>query len=314
MLYFIIDYKIGVLVMEDKWIISKLKSDIEERERSYQKELQKIKKEETLLEYIKGMLDITEKNVNNFPYYDGSDLSQEEAEDDFNVMLKYTLKEDKIISSFKAEIKNLYYLEKIGYQHAEQYEETKKKLEEYRLKIKKAYDELIMNETLKKATTKKENILKKLDCLKDKLQEGDSEIENIDSFYEGLQYANLSESEKTEILISVFEKNIAIETKKMSELDKDKGTFKYSVHKEIGKISNDMLEILRKDGLFNRELEEKFAIKITFPSVSWEKAELVEVAKRVRQQVKTIMKQEESGKKNEHKINDRFLIVGNFDR
>ena len=93
------------------------------------------------------MLDITEKNVNNFPYYDGSDLSQEEAEDDFNVMLKYTLKEDKIISSFKAEIKNLYYLEKIGYQHAEQYEETKKKLEEYRLKIQKAYDELIMNET-----------------------------------------------------------------------------------------------------------------------------------------------------------------------
>ncbi len=300
--------------MEDKGIISKLKSDIEERERSYQKELQKIKKEETLLEYIKGMLDITEKNVNNFPYYDGSDLSQEEAEDDFNVMLKYTLKEDKIISSFKAEIKNLYYLEKIGYQHAEQYEETKKKLEEYRLKIKKAYDELIMNETLKKATTKKENILKKLDCLKDKLQEGDSEIENIDSFYEGLQYANLSESEKTEILISVFEKNIAIETKKMRELDKDKGTFKYSVHKEIGKISNDMLEILRKDGLFNRELEEKFAIKITFPSVSGEKDELVEVAKRVRQQVKNIMKQEEFGKKNEHKINDRFLIVGNFDR
>ena len=43
MLYFIIDYKIGVLVMEDKGIISKLKSDIEERERSYQKELQKIK-------------------------------------------------------------------------------------------------------------------------------------------------------------------------------------------------------------------------------------------------------------------------------
>ena len=33
-------------------------------------------------------------------------------------------------------------------------------------------------------------------------------IENIDSFYEGLQYAHLSESEKTSILLSIFEKNL----------------------------------------------------------------------------------------------------------
>ena len=90
--------------------------------------LQKIKKEYNLLNYIKGMLDITKDNVGNFPYYNEED-SSEEAQDNFNLMLKYTLKEDNIIASFKAEIKNLYYLEKIGYQEVEQYQEIKKKLE-----------------------------------------------------------------------------------------------------------------------------------------------------------------------------------------
>ena len=138
MLYSYIEYRIGVLAMEEQEIVKKLKLDIEERERSYQKELAKIKKEDDLLNYIKGMLDITQNSVSNFPYYDGENKDNEAAEEDFNMMLKYTLKEDKIIASFKSEIKNLYYLEKIGYQHAEQYAETIKKLEEYRLKIQDA--------------------------------------------------------------------------------------------------------------------------------------------------------------------------------
>ena len=95
--------------MAEQTIVEKLKLDIEERERSYQKELAKIKKEDDLLNYIKGMLDITQGSVSNFPYYDGSNKEEAEAEDDFNMMLKYTLKEDKIIASFKSEIKNLYY-------------------------------------------------------------------------------------------------------------------------------------------------------------------------------------------------------------
>ena len=53
--------------MSDSSIMKKLKLDIEERERSYQKELEKIKEEKNLLNYIKGMLDITEESVTNFP-------------------------------------------------------------------------------------------------------------------------------------------------------------------------------------------------------------------------------------------------------
>ena len=186
--------------MREKEIIGKLKQDIKEKERSYKQELEKIKKEDNLLNYIRGMLEITKDNVSNFPYYDGTDDTQDDSEEDFNVMLKYTLKEDKIIASFKAEIKNLYYLEKIGYQHAEQYEDTKRKLKEYRQKIKDAYEELIANETLKKAIAKKETILTKLDTLKETLEEETKETEKIDDFYESLQYANLSESEKTKVL------------------------------------------------------------------------------------------------------------------
>ena len=98
-------------MMIEGQIIHKLKQDIEEKERSYQKELQKIKEEKELLAYIKGMLDITAGNVSNFPYYDSNDLETKDAEEDFNVMLKYTLKENRIIASFKAEIKNLYFLD-----------------------------------------------------------------------------------------------------------------------------------------------------------------------------------------------------------
>ena len=139
--------------MNERQIIHKLILDIEEKERSYQKELQKIKAEKELLAYIKGMLDITENNVVNFPYYNPNEEETKEAEEDFNVMLKYTLKDDNIISSFKSEIKNLYFLEKIGYRHAEQYQETINHLEEYRNKIKNAYQELVSNETLKKLDT-----------------------------------------------------------------------------------------------------------------------------------------------------------------
>ena len=39
--------------MKEEKIVQKLKQDIEEKERSYQKELQKIKKEDDLLAYIK---------------------------------------------------------------------------------------------------------------------------------------------------------------------------------------------------------------------------------------------------------------------
>lgn len=217
--------------MAEQTIVEKLKLDIEERERSYQKELAKIKKEDDLLNYIKGMLDITQGSVSNFPYYDGNNKEEAEAEDDFNMMLKYTLKEDKIIASFKSEIKNLYYLEKIGYQHAEQYKETLEKLKDYRLKIQEAYNELIANETLKKQPKKRRNI-KKLDTVKDHLEEHEDEIENIDSFYEGLQYAHLSESEKTSILLSIFEKNLKKERQRLAEIS----YLEHPIERKIGKI------------------------------------------------------------------------------
>ena len=248
--------------MEEQEIVKKLKLDIEERERSYQKELAKIKKEDDLLNYIKGMLDITQNSVSNFPYYDGENKDNEAAEEDFNMMLKYTLKEDKIIASFKSEIKNLYYLEKIGYQHAEQYAETIKKLEEYRLKIQDAYNDLITNETLKKATIKKEEILKKLDTVKDHLTETQEEIENIDSFYEGLQYAHLSESEKTAILLSIFERNIQNEKKKLEKSNKQKYLPR---ERKIGTIKEENVDKLKEA---SKTLENYFQITLTYPQDS----------------------------------------------
>lgn len=259
MLYSFIEYRIGVLAMEEQEIVKKLKLDIEERERSYQKELAKIKKEDDLLNYIKGMLDITQNSVSNFPYYDGENKDNEAAEEDFNMMLKYTLKEDKIIASFKSEIKNLYYLEKIGYQHAEQYAETIKKLEEYRLKIQEAYNDLITNETLKKATIKKEEILKKLDTVKDHLTETQEEIENIDSFYEGLQYAHLSENEKTAILLSIFERNIQNEKKKLEKSNKHKYLPR---ERKIGTIKEENVDKLKEA---SKKLEDYFQVKLTYP-------------------------------------------------
>lgn len=274
--------------MREKEIIGKLKQDIKEKERSYKQELEKIKKEDNLLNYIRGMLEITKDNVSNFPYYDGTDDTQDDSEEDFNVMLKYTLKEDKIIASFKAEIKNLYYLEKIGYQHAEQYEDTKRKLMEYRQKIKDAYEELIANETLKKAIAKKEIILTKLDTLKETLEEEAKETEKIDDFYESLQYANLSESEKTKVLISIFEKNTALEQEYLKELEQAEKEIK----KSYPVSSKDLEKIKRK--IKEGKLETIGKIKITYPKKEEiVKAELKDLATKEQDQRKTEIKDQE---------------------
>lgn len=274
--------------MREKEIIGKLKQDIKEKERSYKQELEKIKKEDNLLNYIRGMLEITKDNVSNFPYYDGTDDTQDDSEEDFNVMLKYTLKEDKIIASFKAEIKNLYYLEKIGYQHAEQYEDTKRKLMEYRQKIKDAYEELIANETLKKAIAKKETILTKLDTLKKTLEEEAKETEKIDDFYESLQYANLSESEKTKVLISIFEKNTALEQEYLKELEQAEKEIK----KSYPVSSKDLEEIKRK--IKEGKLETIGKIKITYPKKEEiVKEELKDLATKEQDQRKTEIKDQE---------------------
>lgn len=253
-------------MMIEGQIIHKLKQDIEEKERSYQKELQKIKEEKELLAYIKGMLDITAGNVSNFPYYDSNDLETKDAEEDFNVMLKYTLKEDRIIASFKAEIKNLYFLEKIGYRHAEQYQEAKQHLEEYRKKIENSYHELISNETLKKATLHKEEILKKLSDLKTSLLHEDTlEIKNIDKFYEELKYANLSESEKTAVLLSVLEKNLVFQQKHLEELEnieqiQNRVIVKIALVIPVEELDH-MKEILKSHKLCDLSLP----VKITYP-------------------------------------------------
>ena len=274
--------------MREKEIIGKLKQDIKEKERSYKQELEKIKKEDNLLNYIRGMLEITKDNVSNFPYYDGTDDTQDDSEEDFNVMLKYTLKEDKIIASFKAEIKNLYYLEKIGYQHAEQYEDTKRKLMKYRQKIKDAYEELIANETLKKAIAKKETILTKLDTLKETLEEEAKETEKIDDFYESLQYANLSESEKTKVLISIFEKNTALEQEYLKELEQAEKEIK----KSYSVSSKDLEKIKRK--IKEGKLETIGKIKITYPKKEEiVKAELKDLATKEQDQRKTEIKDQE---------------------
>ena len=312
MIYSIIEYKIGVLAMKEE-IIKKLKLDIEERERSYQKELQKIRAEDNLLNYIKGMLDITKDNVANFPYYDSKD-KEEESEEDFNVMLKYTLKDDKVISEFKSEIKNLYFLEKIGYQHAEQYEDAKRKLEEYRNKIEEAYEELKNNETLKKITAKKEEILEKLATLKEKLQEEDAEIENIDTFYECMQYANLSDKEKTTILVSILEKNLLYQQRKLQELEELEHSRKTAITKEISTLSETELNRILETLINNNTLEQRLAIKITYPKRKTEKnfeQELNDITQSLKKQVTEILNKQASERRSliEKRKNDGLLIV-----
>ena len=247
-------------------IIEKIKLDIEERKNSYQKELQKIKEEKNLLGYIKGILEITENNVSNFPYYDSRDPETADAALDFDVMLKYTLKEDSIIASFKSEIKNLYYLEKIGYKHAEQYLETKAKLEEYHKKIEAAYRELIANDTLKKAITKQEKIIAKLDYLKSKL-ESDEELgsDEVASFYQCLHCANLSEKEKTSVLVSVFEKNIYKEKSYLDNLWYLGHVRNGQQKKIVMSFSEEELKLLHDTLLRCRERIENLSVIIHFP-------------------------------------------------
>ena len=253
--------------MNERQIIHKLILDIEAKERSYQKELQKIKAEKELLAYIKGMLDITENNVVNFPYYNPNEEDTKEAEEDFNLMLKYTLKEDNIISSFKTEIKNLYFLEKIGYRHAEQYQETINHLEEYRNKIKNAYQELVSNETLKKVTAKKEETLHKLKDLKEKLQDKDIlEINDIDSFYGELKLANLSESEKTAILLLVLEKNLKVQKQQLQEIQLVEKLKTKAVEKIIIILSSQDLTKLKMALLNCNEKLKSLPITITYPN------------------------------------------------
>ena len=245
--------------MQEREIVEKLKLDIEDQERSYKKNLEIIKKEDNLLNYIKGMLDITQNSVINFPYYDGRNKDETEAEKNFNMMLKYTLKEDKIIASFKSEIKNLYYLEKIGYEHAEQYKEITKKLEEYRVKIAEAYNELIKNEALKQTTVKKEEMLNKIAIVKDYLKD-QVEAENIDNFYEGLQYAHLSENEKTSILLFIFKKNLIIEKQKLENLSNVRSCL---LERKIAKVKKENIDKIKASV---KKLENQFSIKITYPT------------------------------------------------
>lgn len=291
-------------MMIEGQIIHKLKLDIEEKERSYQKELQKIKAENELLAYIKGMLDITEGNVSNFPYYDSNDLDTKEAEEDFNVMLKYTLKEDCIIDSFKAEVKNLYFLEKIGYRHAEQYQEIKEHLEEYRRKIEHSYQELISNETLKKATAKKEEILKKLSDLKTSLiNENMLEVQDIDSFYEELKYANLSENEKTAILLSVFEKNLSLQKSRLDELENIEQIQNRVILKIALVIPEQELENMKELLRLYKLPFGKLPIKITYPV----KTRIIQLQPRT-QEIIDIIKNGSNMKKSKVDTPKKFMV------
>lgn len=246
------------MVMDTREIIEKLKTDIATKKTDYQQRLQKSGEEENLLNYMKGMLDITENNVSNFPYYDKLTEEDKTSEEQFNTMLKYTLKEDKIIASFKAEIKNLYFLEKIGYLHAEQYQEAIKKLEEYRLKIKESYLELEKNKNLKIQLEKQHKILNRLEQLEKVLSEK-KEVKNIDDFYETLQYSNLSESEKTQVLFSVLEHNLNNQLQKLRTTNKYQSS---GIERKIGKINPNNIEKIREAIL---KLQDKFSIKVTIP-------------------------------------------------
>ena len=298
-------------------IIEKIKLDIEERKNSYQKELQKIKEEKNLLGYIKGILEITENNVSNFPYYDSRDPETADAALDFDVMLKYTLKEDSIIASFKSEIKNLYYLEKIGYKHAEQYLETKAKLEEYHKKIEAAYRELIANDTLKKAITKQEKIIAKLDYLKSKL-ESDEELgsDEVASFYQCLHCANLSEKEKTSVLVSVFEKNIYKEKSYLDNLWYLGHVRNGQQKKIVMSFSEEELKLLHDTLLRCRERIENLSVIIHFPIARLDhKVDHVDSRKTVVSNDKTgkilnIMKNSPN-KDVSTTLSPRFLLVNN---
>lgn len=201
--------------MEDKKILTKLKQDIKEKKESYQKEISKIKEENNLLGYIKGVLDITKQDVSNFPYYNKLVVTEDEhSYDNFKTMLKYTLKEDKIIASFEQEIKNLYYLHQIGYENIEQYQEIKEKLNKYRDKIEEVYNDLVKNNTLQKMVEDLTQKIEKLDSLEEKLvYQKELVTDDIVEFYQELKLSNLTEKELTSILLLVFKNNLKYQLK-----------------------------------------------------------------------------------------------------
>ncbi len=201
--------------MEDEKILTKLKQDIKEKKESYQKEISKIKEENNLLGYIKGVLDITKQDVSNFPYYNKLVVTEDEhSYDNFKTMLKYTLKEDKIIASFEQEIKNLYYLHQIGYENIEQYQEIKEKLNKYRDKIEEVYKDLVKNNTLQKMVEDLTKKIEKLDSLEEKLvYQKELVTDDIVEFYQELKLSNLTEKELTSILLLVFKNNLKYQLK-----------------------------------------------------------------------------------------------------
>lgn len=279
--------------MKEQEIIKKLKNDIASRKESYQKELEKIQKDEMLLQYMKGMLDITESNVSNFPYYDQTE-DESDARLTFNEMLKYTLKEDSIIKSFQTEIKNLYFLEKIGYQHAPQYQETVTNIMSFREKIAQAYNQMITNQNLEEFKSKKKNILLKLDNLIKLVEEENQEVEDLDGLYEKLELTSLKEVDKTEILLLFLKRNTILQSGHihlLKELIKEKSSFSkkrtlliatkdYLNIKELLQDSTNLKKLIRK---------KKLAIKITINGNDQEEIELQKLKQEIKQEFRKLL-------------------------
>lgn len=202
--------------MTESLLVQKIIDNIAKKEKELKNELTDIKQKEDLLDYIKGMIDITAENTLNFPYYNDEDES--EGKDNFEAMLRYTLKYENLINDFKMQIKNLYFLDKVGYSNTKQYETAKNSLEEYRTKIISAYNNFITNNTIKKALEEKETIIKKLEKTESILEKNILETEDIDSFYDGLKYTDINDSDKTSILYVIFENNLQAILRTFQEL------------------------------------------------------------------------------------------------
>lgn len=232
--------------MAERLLVQKIKDDIEKKSEDLKTELNKIKQQEDILDYIKGIIDITQENVLNFPYYE--DNEQDEGKDNFETMLNYTLKDKKSIEDFKSQIKNLYFLDKVGYSNTKQYEVAKNSLEKYRNTIIKEYENLVNSNTIKREIEQKEVIMKKLDRTRNELEKSVLEIEDIDEFYDGLKYADISASDQTSILYMIFENNLQAILRTLKELTEveqeqqakkdndDKHQNRFIIYQEIEKI------------------------------------------------------------------------------
>ena len=232
--------------MAERLLVQKIKDDIEKKSEDLKTELNKIKQQEDILDYIKGIIDITQENVLNFPYYE--DDEQDEGKDNFETMLNYTLKDKKSIEDFKSQIKNLYFLDKVGYSNTKQYEVAKNALEKYRNTIIKEYENLVNSNTIKREIEQKEVIMKKLDRTRNELEKSVLEIEDIDEFYDGLKYADISASDQTSILYMIFENNLQAILRTLKELTEveqeqqakkdndDKHQNRFIIYQEIEKI------------------------------------------------------------------------------